>query len=101
VRAIDHDPDAIARARSQGIAAELGAIEDIAGDYDVVVANLWADELIRLAPQLAACARGKLYVTGARLWHRSAVERRFRALSLQVERVEAREGWCGLELHRR
>ena len=100
VRAIDHDPDAVARAWSQGVAAELGEIEDIEGDYDVVIANLWADELIRLAPQLALRARDRLYVTGARLWHRQAIEQRFRELSLQVERVESREGWCGLELRR-
>jgi len=100
VRAIDHDPHAIARARSGGVPAELGEIEDIVGDYDVVVANLWADELIRLAPQLASRARKKLYVTGARLWHRAAIEKRFRELSLEVTRVEAREGWCGLEMRR-
>jgi ribosomal protein L11 methyltransferase len=98
VRAIDHDPEAIALAWSRGTAAELGEIEDVVGDYDVVIANLWANELIRLAPQLASRARQKLYVTGARLWQRESVERRFRELALEVERIEARDGWCGLEL---
>ena len=100
VRAVDRDPEAIARAWSQGVPAELADIEDIEGDYDVVLANLWADELIRLAPQLASRTRQKLYVTGARLWHRTAIEDCFRGLSLEVERVEAREGWCGFELRR-
>jgi ribosomal protein L11 methyltransferase len=100
VRAVDRDPEAIARAWSQGIPAELADIEDIEGDYDVVLANLWADELIRLAPQLASRTRCKLYVTGARLWQKTAVEQRFRELALEIERVEARDGWCGVELRR-
>lgn len=100
VRAVDRDPDAIARAWSQGIPAELADIEDIEGDYDVVLANLWADELIRLAPQLVSRTRRKLYVTGARLWQKTAVEQRFRELALEIERVEARDGWCGVELRR-
>ena len=49
---------------------------------------------------LASRARRRLYVTGARLWHRKAVEQRFRELSLPIERVDAREGWCGFELRR-
>src|SRR5690349_2179016 len=65
VRAVDRDADAVARAWASGVAAELSRIEEVVGDYDVVVANLWADELVRLAPSLRSrlAPAGALYVT--------------------------------------
>src|SRR5215831_10531719 len=101
VRAVDRDPDAVARARARGLAAELGRIEDLGGDYELVLANLWADDLVALAPQLIALVApgGILYATGALLAQRDAVERAF-SPALALRRLEARGGWCGLELVR-
>jgi ribosomal protein L11 methyltransferase len=100
VRAVDHDPNAIVHAWASGVAAELSRIEDLVGDYDVVVANLWADDIVRLARELAShvAVGGRLYVTGARLWQCETIKRAFEGLS--VERTEALDGWCGVELRK-
>jgi ribosomal protein L11 methyltransferase len=98
VRAVDRDRDCVARARAAGVSAELAMIEDITGSYAVVLANLWADELVRLRAVL--CARvapgGRLYATGARLWQAKRLARAF--AQLELVRVEGLGGWCGLEL---
>ncbi len=65
--AVDLDPQALeaaaANARANGVRLELHAPEALPpGDYDLIVANILAQPLVRLAPELAARAR-----PGARL----------------------------------
>jgi 2-polyprenyl-3-methyl-5-hydroxy-6-metoxy-1,4-benzoquinol methylase len=100
VRAVDHDPEMVARAWASGVPAELGTVEDLVGDYDVVLSSLWADDVLRLAPTLTSRVRkgGAIYVSGAPRPLRALFEQAFEPLA--VTRVDDLGDLCGLELRR-
>ncbi|HZR79684.1 MAG TPA: 50S ribosomal protein L11 methyltransferase [Candidatus Binatia bacterium] len=109
VVAVDVDPVArratasAARAnRASGVrvAASLAAAR---GRFDVVVANLFADLLVDLAPRLAAHVRpgGRLVVAGLLASQERAVADAFARVGFAPARRQARATWVVLELARR
>jgi ribosomal protein L11 methyltransferase len=100
VRAIDRSAEAIACARARGVPAEWLEIERTDGQYDVVVANLWVDDLLRLARPIRELVRpgGILIATGNPLWRARAVVVAF--APLQALHIDACRGWCGVLFRR-
>lgn len=78
------------------VAGRAGSVR--AGAFDLVVANVWPDELLPDAEDLAAslAPEGRLYLTGLPLYRASGMMRFFPGL--QLARRDARRGWAGLEL---
>jgi ribosomal protein L11 methyltransferase len=70
--------------------------------YDLIVANILAGPLIRLAPQIApALVRGGTLVLSGLLPHqRGRVVAAYGVQGLRLMRAEVHDGWAVLELHR-
>lgn len=67
---VDIDPDAVRAAReaaaANGLAARFSTtpLEEVDGEYDLVVANLFAEVLVALAPEILRVARGPISLAG-------------------------------------
>jgi ribosomal protein L11 methylase PrmA len=98
VRAIDRSAAAVRVARTRGIAAEEVKIEQATGAYDLVVANLWPDDLLPVALALTSLVRpeGVLFVTGWPMWQVSRILRAFP--TLQAVQLYAQAGWGAVDL---
>lgn len=67
---VDIDPEAVRAAREAAVANGLEAefsttpLDELAGEWDLVVANLFAEVLVALAPAILARARGPVALAG-------------------------------------
>lgn len=104
----DVDPAALIAARANaernglGAALELypGDVESLTASFDLILANIRAPELMRLAMPIVRCvdARGTVLLSGIRESEAEDVERAYRQLGLRALARETREGWTRLEL---
>lgn len=116
VLAADIDPVAVAVTRENlarnGLRQRIEALtasrpEDprltAAAPYDLVVANILAEPLCRMAQRLAAlvAVHGHLVLSGLLDREERMVVARYRATGLQLQRRIAREGWHTLVFRRR
>jgi ribosomal protein L11 methyltransferase len=109
VLAVDRDPDqaALAEARAaraglSGVEVRAMPVERVRGSFEVVVANLWTNDLLGAADALAALTApgGDLFCAGMRLWQVHEVRRALEARGLRTTGVQARAGWGALHLIR-
>jgi ribosomal protein L11 methyltransferase len=108
VVAIDVEPDAVeatlANAAANGVAdrveASTAALADVAGAFDLVVANIGGSTLFDLAPDLAARVRpgGLLVLSGILAERADALAAAFPGFAEASRREE--RGWAGLVLSR-
>ncbi|MEM7677424.1 MAG: 50S ribosomal protein L11 methyltransferase [Myxococcota bacterium] len=108
VRATDNDPVAVEQARdnieANRLSDRITVVEDGELDdshaYDVVVANILAAPLIRLAPKITArvAPRGRLLLSG--LLHNQAaeIEQVYSQVGYEVVNTSRRDEWICLEL---
>ena len=96
---IDIDGDAIRESRENAVRNGLSArfdatpVEEVEGRYELVVANLFAEVLARLAPAMLARARRDVVLAGVLADRAHLVEEAFASLSL-VERQVTGEWVC-------
>lgn len=115
VLATDIDPQAIAVAEENAVINEAGPLVGAyvapglthaairaAAPFDLVVANILAEPLMRLAPQLArAVAKGgTLVLSGILEWQEDEVLSYYRALGLVLRRIRHENYWSALILER-
>lgn len=107
VAAIDVDPIAVEQARENaalnGVKVELfdGGLDAARGKFDLVLANLLANGLVQMAPQLKQKVRGRLVLGGILKPQQRAVEDAFRNVGL-LRRGRGAEGdWVRLDLEPR
>jgi ribosomal protein L11 methyltransferase len=105
VDAIDNDPLALSNARDnlalngreKSISLSVGELASIAGTYDLIVANLYAEVLEMLCEDLAAklSPGGILILSGiaAHLLERVLLHYQNKAPTLKVKRTEIRDDW--------
>ena len=97
---MDIDDDAVAAARNaasqNGLAATFDStpLAQVKGDWDLVVANLYAEVIAALAPDLRRLARGHLVFAGILSDRAHLVEASMEGLQL-IHRDEG-EGWTSL-----
>lgn len=98
---VDNDPDAVRAAQEAAARNGLDVrfdgtpLEDVEGPFDLVVANLYAEVLAELAPELLRVSRGPLALAGI-LEDRAHLVRTAFA-SRRCLRDVAGEGWVALE----
>ena len=109
VHALDVDPVAV-RAASDNVSAnglahmvtveerELAADDEPPGQFDLVVANLYTNVILKLAPALAAhtAVGGSLVVSGIMAERAGEVERALGDAGCSVERTEREGDWAAL-----
>lgn len=110
ILALDIDPDAVEIARENiamnGLAAKIVCdtkpLESIAENFDVILANILAEELIRLAPWLVARlnAGGKLILSGILAEKEGLVSQGFAQQPLQFVKTTTAGEWVAM-LYRR
>lgn len=108
VVAVDQDPLSIDAARENAerngvaIPIALGGAADVPGRFDVVVANIVAPVLQRIAPDLAArvAPRGMLIVAGISLPNEPDTRAAFARAHLRVLDRTLRDDWVALALKR-
>jgi ribosomal protein L11 methyltransferase len=108
VVAVDVDPDAVAatarNAEANGVADTVRAsttpLERVAGQFDVVLANLLAPEIVRMADALTSrvAEGGALVVSGLLADRWPATIARLPAWTVERELVE--DGWAAITLRR-
>ena len=106
IDAVDVDPDSIsesaknfARNGAAGIQLFSGSIHNCAGPYDLIVANLFADLLVAIAPQLKEkLAPGGIAIfSGISKENLPKIEKCFTAAAGWEEiDHQTGEGWCGM-----
>ncbi|MGQ0793174.1 MAG: 50S ribosomal protein L11 methyltransferase [Deltaproteobacteria bacterium] len=105
ILAIDLDPIAVEEARKNSInngadgkiEVSLGSIEDVSGAFDLVVANIVTDELLRMRVDIASRVKssgGGLLVSGIAEVKKEAVAEGFQPLGLRREREFLGNGWA-------
>jgi ribosomal protein L11 methyltransferase len=109
-RGIEPDPEALAAARAnarlnglgRGLRLSEGSAETARGRYDLVLANLVRDVLIRASRALAGrvAQGGALVVSGILDDEADDVGRAFASAGLTLALQRRREGWSALELVR-
>jgi ribosomal protein L11 methyltransferase len=110
VRAIDPDPEALAAAHANArrnrllgkITITKGSAATVRGRYDLVLANLLRDLLLRDAGHIAArvAVGGDLVVSGILDRQAEEIREAFRSRGLVPARGLWREGWCALVFSR-
>jgi len=108
--ALDVDPIAVEAAKEnldrngiRSVAASDASLDSVEGAFDVVVANIQADVLERMAPALVARTRGALILSGLLTPQAEPIAEVFAALGLRRERVSQLEGdaeWSAVVLLR-
>jgi ribosomal protein L11 methyltransferase len=115
VLASDIDPVAVRVARENirlnGVAGYVETV--VAGDlarrcfkasgpYDLIVANILAEPLMALAPQISRCLApdGYLVLSGLLPEQRARVVAAYRGLGLPLSQSSVRDGWLTLLFHR-
>lgn len=86
-------------AQNQAADVELSGkgLEEVPGTFDLVVANILANTLIELAPQIAAHARDRVVLAGVLVRQREEVEAAFRAQGLLPLEPAIDGEWIRLE----
>lgn len=110
VVALDPSPDAIGNARTDLALNDLrdavhlvrGGVEAVRGPFDLVLANLVANLIVALMPDLARVLgpQGRLVLSGLLTHQGDPVERALAAHGLAPTAYEARAGWLTLEASR-
>jgi len=105
---VDNDPEAVQVARenlaANPAAAHVvlmhGSVEDVQGDFHLVVANIQADPLMAMAPRLVAKVkkRGRLALSGILGEQAQRVTEAYEALGLACRDRRDDGEWCLLEL---
>jgi ribosomal protein L11 methyltransferase len=108
--AIDRDPTRASEAEAsiartgvpQTIEVRALPAALVDGRFDVVIANLWGDDLLAAAPDLARLTApgGDLFCSGIRLWQAPPLRRILESSGLRVAGLRAAEGWGALHLRR-
>jgi ribosomal protein L11 methyltransferase len=104
---LDTDPEALKIARKNArlnkVAVKLSRrpVEELGGRYSVVVSNIFATELIRLAPALVKRlgrrnGGGRLILSGILTEEAGEVEGAFEALGMERVKTYTRAGWVCL-----
>ena len=94
------DPDAVVAARDAAVLNALDArfdtrpIQDVSGPYDLVVANLFAEVLAALAPDILRVAAGPIALAGILADRADLVRTAFAARPVLADVEE--EGWVAL-----
>jgi ribosomal protein L11 methyltransferase len=97
---VDIDPDAVVAARDAAVLNALDArfdtrpIQDVSGPYDLVVANLFAEVLAALAPDILRVAAGPIALAGILADRADLVRTAFAARPVLADVEE--EGWVAL-----
>jgi ribosomal protein L11 methyltransferase len=101
-RGIDTDPDAVTVARDNAERNHLPAdfdttpLQRVTGTYDLVVANIFAEVLVKIAPDLIRRCSGSMVLAGILADRAAMVEAAFSSMRT-VSRVQE-EDWVSLEL---
>ncbi len=99
-RGVDIDPDAVvaadtaARANKLDVAFDTAPIEAIEGRYDLVVANLFAEVLVALAPEILRVSAGPIALAGILADRADTVRSAFAERPVLADETE--EGWVSL-----
>jgi ribosomal protein L11 methyltransferase len=108
--AVDADPSRASEAEAciarAGVAQPIevralpAALVD--GRFQVVIANLWEDDLLAAAPDLARLTApgGELFCSGLRLWQAAQLRRVLEASGLLLVGLCTADGWGALHLRR-
>jgi ribosomal protein L11 methyltransferase len=106
IYAIDIDPEAVAVARENlslnGISGDVTVattmLADVSGSYDIVVANIIAEELVKLSPELVdrLAPRGILVLSGILAEREPFVIEGFAKFPLALVDTSRREEWSCL-----
>ena len=107
VVAVDNDPEAIEVAEenvslnrlSEVIRLQTGSAAEVAGKFDIVIANIQAFPLVEMATVLAARlqASGRLALSGILIIQKEQVQEAYEARGLEVVGFEVSGEWCLLE----
>jgi predicted O-methyltransferase YrrM len=103
---VDEESCALARenVRLNGLSSRAevhrGALEQLTGQFPLVLGNILTEPLVDLAPSLVARAapEGAIVLSGVRDGEQAEIASAYAALGWAVRRVRAREGWLMLEL---
>jgi ribosomal protein L11 methyltransferase len=105
---VDNDTTSVGLAKEnallnavEGVTLTLDALEDVAGRFDLVVANILANTLVELAPALAAHASGRLVLAGVLLPQRAEVAHALEACGLRDVGGAAEGDWVRLDFERK
>jgi ribosomal protein L11 methyltransferase len=99
-RGVDIDPDAVtaaldaARANGLDVAFDTTPIAAVEGTYDLVVANLFAEVLVALSPELLRVSKGPIALAGILADRADTVRAAFAGRRVLEDRTE--EGWVSL-----
>jgi len=106
--AVDLDPVAIESAREnarangvqEGIDFRIGSLGGVMRRFDIVVANLLPQEILKIAPSLVrrVSSEGFLVVSGILSVQKKEIAGIFREASLKIRRSEESRGWACLTL---
>jgi ribosomal protein L11 methyltransferase len=109
VSGTDVDPAALRAAKANAALNHAASLMDIRsakdrgrGRYDLVLANILASPLIRLAPRLARqlAPHGRIILSGLMPEHAAGVISAYRDRGLALERRIHLEGWVTLTMRR-
>lgn len=101
-RGIDIDPEAVAagleNAQRNGLQADfdLAPLAQVTGRFDLVVANIYAEVLVDLAPDLARLTGDALILAGILADRADRVEAALAAQGLAIEQREVEGDWVSL-----
>ena len=104
---IDNDPLSVILAEENGTSngtpeVELSGqtLDSVGGPFDLVVANILANTLMAMAPELAPKVGRRLILAGVLVPQRDAVESAYRAEGLMPDGVEIQGEWIRLDFRR-
>jgi ribosomal protein L11 methyltransferase len=107
VVATDNDPVAVELALEAaavngvaGVELSTKPLQQLDGTFDLVVANILANTLIELAPELCARAKHKVVLAGVLVAQRDEVTRAFTAQGLRALPGMATGEWVRLDFER-
>jgi ribosomal protein L11 methyltransferase len=103
--AVDNDPEATAcaqenldRNRVEHVKVITGTLAEVAGTFDLILANIQADVLLELGEALAArlTGGGRLILSGLLTSDAPAVSQRYQALGLRLDASLGEDEWTAL-----
>jgi ribosomal protein L11 methyltransferase len=110
IRAIDNDPETLFAAQTNVVLngfqnrlnPEIGSLDMIEGEFDLIMANLTRNTLTELSKDLAAHSRipGRLILSGLLADQASAIIKTFGTLGFLTEKHLGQDEWSALSLVR-